>query len=149
MRRLIVYYSYTGNTAKMAEKLAEKRRCDVLQVKDAHRPGTLKAYTLGILAALRGKAWEIEPAQLNFEEYDFITVMAPVWAGKPAPQINGVLQALPSGKQVEVIMVSGSGESNCKQKLEKLLELKDCRMADFKNVRGKLAEQLDSNNNDE
>ena len=143
MKSLIAYYSYTGNTAKMARKLAEKRGTHLLEVRDINRPGLLRAYTAGGIAALKGIAWETQPFDLEIGDFDHITIMSPVWAGRPVPAINSLLAQLPSGKRVEVIMVSASGKSNCRQRLEALLRAKDCTLVSFKNVCGKLAKQLD------
>ena len=144
MKTLIAYYSYTGDTAKLARGLAEKRGCNLLEIKDARaRPGTLKAYTSGCLAALKGKSWEIQPLTLDLREYERITIMAPVWAGGPAPQINRLLELMPGGKNVEIIMVSASGKSSCKQKLEDKLSAKGCTMLSFRDVNSKKTVQLD------
>ena len=141
MKQLIAYYSYTGDTAKLAAKLAEKRDCDILEIKDAvARPGKLKAYTAGCFAAIKGKSWEIEPLARNLEEYDRITILAPVWAGGPAPQINSLIDRLPDARFVEIIMVSASGKSSCKQKLEERIKAKGCAPVSFRNVKGKQAE---------
>jgi len=143
MKQLVVYYSYSGDTAKIAGKLAEKRGCELLEIKDVTRPGTFKAYTAGSFAAMKGKSWEIQPLALDLAEYDRITILAPVWAGGPAPQINSLLERLPDAKFVEIVMVSGSGKSSCRKKLEERLNAKGCALVSFKNVRGKLAGQLD------
>ena len=144
MKTLIAYYSYTGDTAKLARGLAEKRGCDLLEVKDATtRPGTAKAYTSGCLAAHKGKSWEIQPLALDLREYEHITIMAPVWAHKPAPQINSLLELLPAGKSVEVILVSASGKSNCKQMLEDKIGARGCTMLSLQDVNSKKTVQLD------
>ena len=144
MKTLIAYYSYTGDTAGLARGLAEKRGCDLLEVKDAAtRPGKFKAYISGGLAAFKGKSWEIQPLELDLCEYEHIIIMAPVWAYKPAPQINSLIELLPGGKSVEIIMISASGKSRCKQKLEDKLSAKGCTMQSFRDVNSKKIVQLD------
>jgi len=144
MKTLIVYYSYTGVTAKMAKELAKKRGADLFEVRDIERPNVLKAYTAGCVAAIKWKSWPVEALPQNMEEYDLITIMAPVWAGNPAPEINNAFEALPRGKKIEVIMVSTSGKSGCEQKIKEILNKKGCVLVRFRNVREKLAKQLDS-----
>lgn len=144
MKRLIIYYSYTGSTAKMAEKLAEKRGCPALQVKDKQKPGRLRVFSMGVLASLRGVGWETE--QLDWPaEIEHITVMSPVWAGRVTPQINTVLSALPVGKQVEIILVSGQGRKreNYSGKLDIAVRERGCTLAGIQHVRGGLAKQLE------
>ena len=38
--------------------------------------------------------------------------MAPVWAGPPAPPFNSMVKRLPAGTEVEVLLVSSSGQSD-------------------------------------
>lgn len=144
MKMLIVYYSYSGITAKIAKTLAENRRgADLFEVRDVERPSVFKAYTAGCAAALKWKCWPVEALPPNMEQYDLITIMAPVWAGKPAPEINNVFEALPAGKKIEVLMVSTSGKSSCEQHIKEMLSKKGCVLVRFRNVREKLAKQLD------
>jgi len=144
MKQLIAYYSYTGDTAKLAAELAEKRGCDIAEVKGVHaRPGKFKAYTSGSFAAMTGKSWDIQPLAHDPREYDRITVMSPVWAGGPAPQINCLLESMPAGKSVEIILVSASGKSNCNQRLADMLSARGCIMLSLQNMSSKMPAQLE------
>lgn len=145
-KNLILYYSYTGNTAKMAKKLAEKRGGDLFEVRDVKRPSKLAAFTAGGLRALLGKPWPIEPVPLDLAGYAQITIMSPIWAGRPTPAINSLFALLPPGKKVEVVMVSGSGKCACMEQIEALLEAKSCTLTNFRSVRGSLAKQLTMDN---
>jgi len=142
-KNLIIYYSYTGSTAKMARKLAEKRGGDLFEVRDVKRPGKLAAFTAGGLYALLGRPRKIEPISLDLDSYSHITIMSPVWAGRPAPSINSVFGLLPPGKKVEIVMVSGGGKCGCMEYVESLLEAKGCTLANFRSVRGSLAKELE------
>jgi flavodoxin len=118
MKTLIIYYSYSGKTKTIAEKLAGEEKADIIGVKDVKRPGTLKAYTAGVLAAGGGKTWEIEALEADLTAYDRFILLAPIWGGNPAPPFNTVLNLLPEGKTVAVKLVSMSGKSACKARVE-------------------------------
>ena len=135
MKTLIIYYSYSGKTKKIAEELAAKEPDDILEVKDIKRPGKFKAYTAGCFAALRGKAWPIRPLDVDLSDYDRLILFAPVWAGNPAPAMGAVLKQLPEGKSITVKMVSASGKSECKDKLEALIKAKGCTMESFEDIK--------------
>jgi hypothetical protein len=62
--------------------------------------------------------------------------MAPVWAGHPAPAINTVFDALPVGKEVAVVLVSGSGKSLCRKKVRAIVRGKGCQLVGYKDIRG-------------
>lgn len=109
MRKVIVFYSYTGSTRKLAEAKAKEEQADLLEVGTDIRPSRLKAYSVECFRALGKKEARIENITDKLEPYHEIIVMGPVWAGYPAPAVNGILAALPPSKEVSVYMVSASG----------------------------------------
>jgi len=135
MNQLIIYYSYSGKTKKIAEDLANKESADIYEIKDIRPPGKLKAYTAGIVASIRGKAWRIKPPDIEISKYDKITMLAPVWADNPPPAFTAMLEYLPAGKPVSVIMVSASGKSNCKDRLESIIQCKGCTLESLEDIK--------------
>lgn len=135
MKTAVVYYSYNGSTKKLAEKMAKEQAIDCIEVRDPSRPGALKAYVAGCFAAVRQKAWPIVPEKLALDEYETIILMAPVWAGHPAPQIHAVIQNLPQGKEIAFMAVSASGNSSAKEKIQAAIEAKGCSIKDYQNIR--------------
>ncbi|MCL2489099.1 MAG: NAD(P)H-dependent oxidoreductase [Oscillospiraceae bacterium] len=135
MKTLIVYYSYSGNTRKIAEEFAKKEPADIAEIKDVKRPGRLRAYTAGCFAALRGKAWPIRPLDVDFSEYDRLIMFSPVWAGNPPPAFNAILDRLPDGKTAAVRMVSASGKSGCRERLEELIKSKGCTLESLEDIK--------------
>ena len=135
MNHLIIYYSYSGNTRKIAEELAEKETADIYEIKDVKSFGKFKAYTLGIIASIRGKAWRIKPPDVELAKYDKITMFAPVWAANPPPAFNAMLEYLPANKPISIKMVSMSGNSECKERLESIIQSKGCTLESFENIK--------------
>lgn len=135
MKTLILYYSYTGNTQKIAEELAAKESADIVKIEDARRPGTLKAFSLGCLAALYGKSWETRPLTVKWEDYNRFILLFPVWAGNPAPAANAVWKHLPAGASVVVKMVSASGFSNCQERVKELIQAQGCTLESFEDIK--------------
>ena len=135
MKTLALYYSFTGHTKKAAEALAEREGLDLSEIKSATRPGRLKAYTLGCLAALKGKPWPIQPLEADLSAYDRLVLLAPVWAGNPPPFVNSLWERLPEGKMVAVKIVSASGESSCEKKVEARLKARGCALESFEDIK--------------
>ena len=135
MKALILYYSYTGNARKFAEASAKKDNFDIAEIKSAKRPGKFKAYTLGCFATLSGKSWPIQPLEKDMTAYDSLVLFTPVWASNPPPFVNAVLEQLPAGKTIAVKMVSASGKSNCKEKLEAKIKAKGSEMESFEDIK--------------
>ena len=87
MRTLVVYYSRTGNTRFVAEKIAEQLGAETCEVVDKKkRTGRLGFFTGGY-AATRKKLTDIEVPK-PIDNYDFIIIGSPVWAGKITPAIR-------------------------------------------------------------
>ena len=87
MRTLVVYYSRTGNTQFVAEKIAEHLGAETCEVSEKKkRKGRLGFLTSGY-AAIRKKLTDIEVSK-PIDNYDFIIIGSPVWADKITPAIR-------------------------------------------------------------
>jgi flavodoxin len=135
MKTLVMYYSYSGHTKKIAEALAAKEPADIVEIKEAKRPGVFKAYTAGCVAALRGKGWPISPLGADLAAYGRLALLSPIWANNPPPFVNAALELLPEGKTVSIKMVSASGKSNCRKRLEAALDAKNCKLESFEDIK--------------
>ena len=135
MKTLVLYYSYSGKTKTIAEELAEKETADIVEIKDAKRPGKLKAYIAGIIAAGTGKAWPIQPLDVDLTKYDRLILLAPVWANNPPPPFNAMLEKLPERKSVHIKMVSMSGKSDCKERLDAKIKVRGSTLDSFENIK--------------
>ncbi|MCP1103379.1 VIT1/CCC1 family predicted Fe2+/Mn2+ transporter [Aequitasia blattaphilus] len=135
MKTLIIFYSYTGKTRELAQTLATKESADIIELKDQKRPSTIGAYVVGSLSAMRQKQAKLQPFQADFSAYEKIIIAMPLWAGFPAPAFNNIIPALPSGKQIEIIITSGSGNSGDTQKrVQTMLSEKSCTLVGFRDV---------------
>lgn len=108
MKNLIVYYSYTGMTEKVAQTIAKELNASVAKIEDVERPSKLKAYISGAFAARKGKSWPIKPITIDLASYDRIFIGAPIWWGRCAPEINSFFdQVNLTGKSVVVFVTMG------------------------------------------
>ena len=135
MKTLVVYYSYTGNTRKLAAEIAERENADLYEVKDIVPLSTAKAFAVGAPRSARGKAMDIEPIAADFSAYEKVIVMGPIWAGKPAPQIMAALDMLEPGQSVEAIMLSKSGKSNGRESVLTKTGAMGCKLLDYQDVK--------------
>jgi len=135
LNHLIIYYSFGGKTKKIAVDMAKEESADIFEVKDIKPFGKTKAYTAGIVASIKGKAWQIKTPDIDFSKYGKITLLAPIWADNPPPAFNAILECLPTGKPISVIMVSASGKSNCKDRIEAVIKSRGCTLESFEDVK--------------
>ena len=135
MKTLVIFYSYSGKTKVIAQEFATKESADIAEIKDARSLGKLKAYTAGIVASIRGKAWRIQPLSVDLTKYDRFVLLAPVWADNPPPAFNALLELLPERKSIAVKMVSMSGKSNCRERLEAAIRAKGGVLESFEDIK--------------
>jgi flavodoxin len=84
MKALVVYYSRSGVTRKVASELAEILSADVEEIVDAKgRSGPL-GFVISCKDAVRQKVAKIEPTRHDPGDYDVVLVGTPVWANTMA-----------------------------------------------------------------
>ncbi|MDR2734267.1 MAG: hypothetical protein LBC99_06415 [Spirochaetota bacterium] len=137
MKTLVIFYSYTGTAKRIALNYAVQNAAETLEILDVKRPGVLKAYTSGCVAAMQGKPWAIRPLAVNPGAYNRLVLFVPVWANNLPPAVNALLALLPGGKKIEVKAVSGSGRSGqkCKERLGSLLQAKGCTLESYTDLK--------------
>ena len=111
MKSAILYYSFGGATRKEAAKRATENGADLFELIEARKRGIFSAFLSGCPQALGRKASAIVPLSIDWSLYDSVTLMAPVWAGSPAPAFNAALPLIPKGMKVNVVLCSGGGET--------------------------------------
>ena len=136
MKTLVIYYSYSGKTKIIAENKAKKLGADIFELKEIKKRGVFFAYVLGAHAAMKRKKEELQDITVDFSICDKIIIAMPIWAGCPAPAFNNVVELLPNGKEIELIMTSGSGNSSgSADKTKAMVLAKDCSGVKYLDVK--------------
>ncbi len=87
MKTLVAYYSRTGHTKFISEKISQLLDAELCAITDKkNRDGRL-GFIGGGSDAMREKLTDIEVSK-SIEEYDLVVIGSPVWAGKIAPAIR-------------------------------------------------------------
>jgi len=93
MSKLVVYFSYTGNTKMIANKIKEKLECDILEIK------TIIPYSKDYETVVNDEQNsersnylpEIENIDIDLSKYNEIIIGTPVWWYRPVPAIRTFL----------------------------------------------------------
>ena len=80
LRTLVVYYSRSGTTKRVAEAIAEALGADVEEVIDKKRRAGALGFVVAGKDAARKKLTEIEPPTRDPSLYELVVVGTPVWA---------------------------------------------------------------------
>ena len=91
MKSLVVYYSRTNITKKLAEDIAGTLNCDIEEIVPKVNYSGKLGYARGIKDGASGKIVELEDTKFNPEDYDVVYVGAPVWASRAANPIISYL----------------------------------------------------------
>jgi flavodoxin len=92
MKYLVVYYSKSGNTATVAEKLAELLGADQEAIGESRgRRGPIGFLISGYESA-RKKAPPISESKKDPGNYDLVIIGTPVWAGTCASPVRSYLE---------------------------------------------------------
>lgn len=122
MKRIIVYYSLSGNTEEAVMKIADKLECDIQKI------DTVKAMPKSFAARIivgggqvaMNKIPELMPIEKDLSIYDEIFIGTPIWNSKGVPAINAFLKDEEVCQKVTgLIITSGGGDiDKCVEALE-------------------------------
>jgi len=126
MKTSIIYYSYSGITRGIAEKIQKSCGGDLVEVKSKENYSSITAYTLGCYRAMKEECDPIEPEIIDVSASDLIVIGTPVWAFKATPAINSAIKALKGcdGKKSVIFATCGSSAKDTLPILKKALEAK-------------------------
>ena len=132
MNSIIIYYSYSGNTRKVAEVLAEylkqKGQAEIIELKAQDESASFFGQAA---RALWRKRAEIVPENFDLSKYDLICLGTPVWAFGPAPAMNTYLDKCSRVEGKDVILFttygSGTGNNRCHNYMQSILSKKGAK----------------------
>ncbi len=87
MKILLVYFSRTGNTKKVAYFLAKKLNAKVEQIKDNTDRQGIKGYLISTFQALLGRRVLLKKPVYQPKKFDLIVIGTPVWDWQIAPPV--------------------------------------------------------------
>ena len=133
MKRIIVYYSLSGNTEEVVKTIAERLGCETLRIDTVK--AMPKSFAARILVGggqvVMNKIPEIKPIDIDFSLYDEIFIGTPIWNSKGVPAINAFLSDDDICRKVTgLIITSGGGDvEKCVKALEEKLPNVKCQVS--------------------
>lgn len=143
MKRLVVYYSLSGNTEKAANIIAEKLGADILKLETVKSmPKSFAAQLIvGGGQVMMNHIPELKPLHLNISDYDEIILGSPIWNSKGVPAINAFLKNESAASKVtSLFFLSGGGE------IQKGLNAITKKLPDLKNTISLLDKKHENSN---
>ena len=89
MKVCVVYYSMSGNTSMVADKIVELMSADKIELmpKKEYPSRGFRKFLWGGKSAVMHETPELEPYEFT-GDYDLIIIGSPVWAGNLTPPLN-------------------------------------------------------------
>lgn len=108
-RILVVYYSKTGNTERVALDIADSFGADVEKLVDQKPRGGLWNYLKAGRDAMKKRLTTIDPVKHDAAKYDIVIMGSPVWAWNMAPAVRTYIeQNKAKFKNVAFFLTAGS-----------------------------------------
>jgi len=109
MKNLILYYSRTGKTRFLAEKLQQELGGDLVEIRDLRKRKGPFGFLRGVRDALLGLNTEVAPSSFDLSKYELIILGTPVWSYGPTPALNTFLQTCNLTDKKVIIFVTSRG----------------------------------------
>lgn len=112
LKKLVIFYSFEGNTRFIAEGIKNIVGADLLELKpkkDVNTKGFMK-YVWGGTQVMMGKKPELVSFDKNPNDYDMLFIGTPIWASRYTPAINAFLDKMQiKGKKVALYCCHAGG----------------------------------------
>ncbi|HHW16724.1 MAG TPA: flavodoxin [Methanothermobacter sp.] len=92
MKILVIYYSRSGDTQKIGEKIASELGCDIEKIEDTQDRSGIIGFLRSAYQAIRGKDTTLKPYNKNPQDYDLVIIGTPIWASRPSIPISTYLK---------------------------------------------------------
>lgn len=111
MNYKVVYFTRTGTSKRVAEKIATKLSCKAIQITDNMNWGGIAGFIKGGYYASRNRSVDIT-IHGNVDGIEELIVVTPLWAGGAAPAIKAFLKTYSLDKIHLVVTSNGSKLGN-------------------------------------
>lgn len=126
MKTLIVYYSYTNNTEKVAKRIAELKKYDILKLEPLVDYSTDYQTVVDEEEAKMDseEIVELKPINVDLNQYDRIILGTPVWWYTMAPVVRSFLSSNNlNGKKVIAFITNGGWIGHTVEDIKKYCEV--------------------------
>jgi flavodoxin len=124
VKTAVIYFSYEGNCALVAESIKAALNADVFEIKirDGKKRTGFAKYFWGCLEVMTNKKPELLPLSIDINAFDLIILGTPVWAGSPTPAMVSFLSKTGiAGKKIALFCCHAGGKGKVFNKLKAML----------------------------
>jgi len=108
---LVIYFSRSGICKKVSDVLSESIECETIELKDNMNWKGLFGFIRAGYHSNKGSSIDYLIKELDFNNYDEIFIIAPIWAGKVQPTVRTFISDN-SLHKARLILTHASKEAN-------------------------------------
>lgn len=123
MKVLIVYYSRTGTTRKIAEQIQTALNGDIDEIKDATRRSGIIGWLRSGKDSISKSLTRIEDVDANPKDYDIVIIGSPTWNSAASTPIRTYITEYK--KSLPQVALFSTGDSDKPKAIEELKSLID------------------------
>lgn len=123
MKVLVVYYSRTGTTRKIAEQIQTALNGDIDEIKDATRRSGIIGWLRSGKDSISKSLTRIEDVDANPKDYDIVIIGSPTWNGAASTPIRTYITEYK--KSLPQVALFSTGDSDKPKAIEELTSLID------------------------
>ncbi|CDF59392.1 flavodoxin family protein [Thermobrachium celere] len=110
----VFYFSRSGNSKRIAQKIGDSLKVQVYQIEDGIDWSGFKGYLKAIYYSIANKDIKVN-VNTNFNKEDEIFLVGPLWVGGLAPTIKSFLKKYPY-KTINLVISSKASKIHLKNK---------------------------------
>lgn len=108
-KSLVVYYSKTGHTEKIAKDIASGLNADIEKIIDKKKRTGFFGFIFGGRDAMKKRLTDIEPVKKNPANYNLVILGTPVWAGNITPAVRTYIHMNKAKLKKTAFIISSGG----------------------------------------
>jgi len=113
MKSLVVYYSRSGSTKFVADRVAQGLEAETEELVDQKSRGGILGFLRSESESIRGSQTKLKDTTKDPNQFDLVVLGTPVWNGRPSSPIKTYLKAHDlSGKKVAIFTVSAESSGD-------------------------------------
>lgn len=125
-KTIILFYSFEGNTKKIAMYLSEKLKLpyEEIKLKDNFSSKGFSKYLWGGSQVVMKKKPELESLKIDLDEYDTVILGSPIWAGSFAPAMRTILEdEIVNNKNIAFFYCHDGGPGKAENKIKEAIKI--------------------------
>jgi len=123
-RTLIVYYSLSGNTERVAKDLAARLDADLQQVRERTNRQGFRGYLRAAFDSLRERPASLVDVAKDAGDYELTIIGSPIWVGRITPAMRTYLESI-RGRARNVAFFTTSGNTDVEKVVPAMQTLVD------------------------